>query len=64
MTDADVGRVQPGGIPARAGLDRTAGLLREDYPYLAERRRRWGAGPNLGGRAVELRLLGGADGLC
>ena len=44
MTDTDVGRVQPGGIPARAGLDRTAGLLVEGYAFLAERRRRWGAG--------------------
>jgi len=58
MTDADVGRSQPDRIPARAGLDRTAGVLRDGYPYLAERRRRWGAGPKLGGRAVELRLLG------
>ena len=28
------------GIPTRTGLDRSAGLLFEGYPFLAERRRR------------------------
>jgi cytochrome P450 len=58
MTDADVGRAERDAVPTRAGLDRTAGLLLEGYPFLAERRRRWGSGPHADGRAVELRLLG------
>ena len=48
MTDSGVGRAQRDGIPARAGLDRTAGLLFEGYTYLAERRRRWRVGSGHG----------------
>jgi hypothetical protein len=58
MNDADVGRAGRDAIPTRAGPDRTAGLLVEGYPFLAERRRRWGSGPHADGHAVELRLLG------
>jgi hypothetical protein len=46
MTDAHVGRAERDAIPTRAGLDRTAGLLLEGYPFLAERRRGWGSGPH------------------
>jgi fatty-acid peroxygenase len=56
MTDVDAGRPAHDRIPARAGLDRTAGLLVEGYPFLAGRRRRWGS--DGGDAAVELRLLG------
>lgn len=58
IIDADVGHIHQDGISTRAGLDRTAGLLVEGYPFLGERRHRWGAGPYAGGSAVELRLLG------
>ena len=39
MTDLEDGRSEAAGIPARAGLDRTAGLLLEGYPFLADCRR-------------------------
>jgi fatty-acid peroxygenase len=42
MPDVDAPRQEHEGVPARAGFDRTAGLLFKGYPYLAERRRRWG----------------------
>jgi len=58
MTDLEAGRSEAAGIPSRVGLDRTAGLLLEGYPFLADCRRRWETVPLAGGRAVELRLLG------
>ena len=39
MTDLEDGRSEAAGIPTRAGLDRTAGLLLEGYPFLADCRR-------------------------
>jgi hypothetical protein len=58
MTDLEADRSEAAGIPTRAGLDCTAGLLLEGYPFLADCRRRWETVPLAGGRAVELRLLG------
>jgi hypothetical protein len=55
MTDLEDGRSEAAGIPARAGLDRTAGLLLEGYPFLADCRRLAAGDPATGHRCAGCR---------
>jgi hypothetical protein len=45
MTDADLGRAERDGMPSRAGLDRTAGLLLGGLPVPGRAASPLGVGP-------------------